>query len=351
MRRIGLLFLCSYLCQFVFAQTNKTINLHYFDEYVVEKNESFIPRATVDPNMISIDSNENIYLCNNNSVFKLNNDGEIVATISAYGRGPGELQSINACTIHERYLLVYDGEKREILFFNKDSLEYEFSHNYERNKRIRSIVSVKGMFIMLHRGSFSIKTPSLSIFQVNEDTLNITNGLNVPKYAYLSASTNGDGLTADNIGNIYYSYLSYPTVWRYNIYKGIVEEINIVTNSYEGFKESEIKRLRNDHIAHIEYNFTNSRVMGLHMLTNNILVRHIEHGNLVEGEDAEIYIDFIDLNTNFLIGSKRIRKRIVFIHDEMIYLEKDEEEVSQKYDRAKIGEDVALFDIYKVEIK
>ena len=61
-------------------------------------------------------------MCTEKYIYKFDKYGNLNSLYNVYGKGPGELQIVNSCTIIGKKLIVNDNEKRELIIFDKDSL-------------------------------------------------------------------------------------------------------------------------------------------------------------------------------------------------------------------------------------
>jgi len=310
------------------------------ESYSIIKDSVFVLEI---PISIVSDEELNLYLCFKNSIIKLNSEGEITTIRRAYGRGPGELHSVLTCSIDSNFLFVYDDEKKELMKFSKDDLDF-IDVRITGRDRIKFITSYNDNVYLLNKSAFVNTISALSVYRgkefIKEDI-----DIDIPKYSYLGATRNGGGMTISQYsGYLYYSYLPYPYIWIFNPQTGESKKINIQSDSYKGIDESDVQRLGNDHVGHISYSFSISRVMGLYFVEPNFIVQMTEHGNPWDEQPVSVTLDIYE-ESQGKVDSFESDSRVVMTNGNKLYLNPDWDRVLTEYDNASSGQRIELFEV------
>ncbi len=292
-----------------------------------------------------LDNDGDLFLCTENSIYKYDKYGNLNSLHNAYGRGPGEFQIVNSCTIMGKKLIVNDNQKRELIIFDKDSLKYLNGKTFKKN-RIRSLVASDSTFYSLNQSSFGYRTNALSEFDINLNEEKILNSP-VPEFAYVGSTRNGGGITISNNGNIYFGFIVSPVIWKFDTHSSKLFQFEVLTDDHKVLDPKIVSSFGNDHMKHIPYTFSISRMMGLFFVEPNLILRVTEHGNPWKDEQVKLVADFIN-DTGELITTLEIPNRIKFAFGNHIYIERDSKEILNAYDNAPHGNLVQIFNKYKI---
>lgn len=339
--------LCLVLCLITIPTLGQSFNIQENGYFELQKSGEYFLEI---PISMEMSKSGELFLCNSNSIFKFGKDGNLLAKREAYGRGPGEMQVVYDCTLTNDTLVVFDGEKREFLFFDSSDLSYLSSLNSQRIRPSKFEIHNKKIY-GIEKNSFGSKNqPILRVMDFSSDETEFSSvESSVAEYAYIGSTRDGGGITKDNNGNIYYSLLSYSKIWGFNTENGAFFEFDAKSDLYVPFDISDVRKMGRDHTKHIAYTFSISRVSNLFHVTVNqeYIVQMVEHGNPWKNEEVSIQLNFVNLNGK-LISSNIVEERVAFSNKSNLYTLIDWNKVLSNFDEAKQGDKIKILKKYNI---
>ena len=355
MRRIrGLLFL---IALFINPILNAQVSFKNEGSYsiVVDEDRYVLPPLL----KAKVDEDGNLFYCDMQMVLKFNPEGVFEKKISPIGRGPGEFEVLIDCDISENYLVVFPFNQFKVIYFNLKDLSFSHEVNV-RNIRSRNLAPLNdSTFFLLSDVEREVTKPAISQFgNLNSRVLKERPIKDTPPMAYVGNTTDGGGIVTDNQYSVYYTYVSYPSVWKYDVLKG---ETRVFEDTPEYFEKSSIEELNrlkepNNHLYYGGYMYTKSRTTDLFIFDQSLVLQTIDVGNPWEtgSYDRDKVIKYIEVwkddGEKLHTGLEApMNLQLAFTLKELMYF-KTKTAFSEAASKLNKGDRLTLFEIYSLQL-
>tara|TARA_R110002124_G_scaffold134129_1_gene296763 strand:- start:14808 stop:15893 length:1086 start_codon:yes stop_codon:yes gene_type:complete len=347
------LIVTSLLMMLFFFQGHATaqFSLKKVSSYAIEINDDFLL-----PQLLKgvMDRSGEFYYCDLTTVLKFDNKGVFINKIAPIGRGPTEFETLIDCNVTDSYLVVFPFNEFRVLFFNKSDLTFSHEFSLESNRSRRFTTIDDSLFITFNDVSYQESSKVLSLYDI-EDGYFINSHIDNPEMAYVGNTSNGGGVISTN-GEIFYSFISYPGIWKYEIETGSIEYFDEKPDYFKSSEVHELEDLKipNDHRYYRGYMFSKSRSEGIFLLGEDKIVQMIATGNPWESgrfDSSKIryFLEIWDTNGNKLASKIPTpeNSKIAFIKGSSIYFS-NKTAFSEESDKLKKGENLELFSVYEL---
>ena len=307
------------------------------------------------PSNMALDIPVNIQISNDGTIFWgeknriltfVENGKKRVNIFESKGRGPGEILSASYYQVYNSdHFALLDNSQAKITVFDSSK-----SHLYDvplSNMRTKKFVALNNStFATFNTAVYKKDIPAISLH--NKDGKLIHQWGKIPYYALLQSNRNGGGVTKDENGNIYYSFLGGYKIWKVNTETGDMTTFSQKPFYFDGVNREDIDKSHNNLKALIEYSFKVSRVTGLFFMQPNLILQQIDDGNPWEGEKVQKYLEIWNTEGKKL-GQAELSHMIACIKDNNIYVFADTP--SKLIKNASKDSTTKLFEIYRLEKK
>lgn len=265
----------------------------------------------------TVTGNENIVIwVQHNALIFFSHDGKLIKKIETIGSGPGEFRNITYAVVQENLLHVFESSLNKILIYRLKDLELidEVRINVH-NSRIFT-VDLKGNYYFQHIHIPHSNVTSFSVF--NSSGEKIDEFGEVPIYGALSWNLLGGGITANDEGNVYYSYFGDPNIYQFD--KSIRQVLKIGNNS-DYFKiadETQIKTMIGDTDQLIRYAFTVSRPVAM-FYNDGYIFQVVEDDHPWSGKPIKYFLEIWDEENKKVTEPIPLKSRFIFFGNGYLY--------------------------------
>lgn len=340
------------LIAFIFNMSSKAqFSINQIGDYSIEINTEYILPQLLKAVM---DEDGNLFYCDLTKVLKFNRNGIFIKELTTNGRGPGEFQTLIDCDVTNNYLIVFPFNEFRVLFYNKTDLKYshEFSLESFRSRKFTTIRD--SLFITFNDVSFGESSKALSFYDINIKHF-LGAYVNTPNMAYVGNTSTGGGVIANN-KEVFYSYISYQGIWKYDLKTGKTKYFDSAPDYFEesDFNELLALKIPQDHRYYRGYMFEKSRSEGIYFLGRDKIIQMIATGNPWESGSFDqsmikYFLEIWDRDGNKLASKIPTpnNQRVEFVYNSKIYFNTGVS-FSEKSENLVNGEELKLFEIYEV---
>lgn len=328
--------------EFIYPQSSNSskLFLEKVDEYSISISED---QVLGNPTSIRFDNSRLLWGEKSNAYF-FDSNGTLLQSAEFKGRGPGEiLAGMDYQILNDGRIFILDFEQYKISVFDSVfNLVKDIPINKLNSKQIEVIND--STFFTFNDLIFQRAEAAVTLFNNNGEIKGEWG--KTPEYALLQDVRNGGGITSDNQGNIYYSYLGGHKLWKLNTYTGQIDVFDHKPDYFIEADPEKISSLGTNISEIISYSFQVSRVSGLFFLEPNYIIQQIDTGNPWEGEDTRIFLEIWNTDGNKLASKLEINHWIADVEGENIYVLRDTAtNLLSKLDEKRKA---TIFDIYNL---
>ena len=232
------------------------------------------------------------------------------------------------------------------------SYSHEFSLESYSSRKFTT--ARDSLFITLNDVNYDQSAKTLSVYDIDAKQFLKAN-IDSPEMAYVGNTSGGGGIIATE-KEVFYSFVSYPGIWKYNLKRGVSKYFNSVPDYFEesDFKELESLKRPNDHRYYRGYMFKKSRSEGIYFLGKDKIVQMIATGNpwksgSFNNSEIEYVLEIWDREGK-KIASKiptPNNQRIEFTQGDNIYFNTGKL-FSEESESLSEGNELRLFEVYKM---
>tara|TARA_R110002096_G_scaffold97694_15_gene217768 strand:+ start:6967 stop:7983 length:1017 start_codon:yes stop_codon:yes gene_type:complete len=333
------------------SESKAQFSFEKISDYTIKIDENFILSSFLKGVM---DKEGNIFYCDLTRILKFNSNGEFQKEIAPSGRGPGEFQTLIDCNVTENYLVVLPFNEFRALFFNKSDMSYSHEFSLESFRSRKFAIAEDSLLITINDVSYGQTDKTLSVYDIDDKQFLGAN-VDTPEMAYVGNTSEGGGLIAKST-EVFYLYISYPGIWRYNFKTGASKYYNSVPDYFEesNFKELGSLKIPNDHRYYRGYMYNKSRSEGIYFLGKDKVVQMIATGNpwksgSFNNSEVKYYLEIWDTQGNKLASKVPTpnNQRIEFTHGDNIYFNTGEL-FAEESESLPVGSKLSLFEVYKM---
>lgn len=255
--------------------------------------------------------------------------GSLLNQTMKSGRGPGEYQKASSYSCDDKSVSfsVLDQSLSKISFFRYEENEQTYLFDYEfiiPSNRPKNFTYTNTFFVTLNElMNPELETPAITIY--SKDGNKIKTIGEIPINANLQFYIGGGGgITKDNLGNIYYSYLGDHKIWKWNSEEDIISVFNQKPSYFVSPDSLKVTTKFNSAIEIIRYAYEITRVTGLFFVEPDLIIQQLEPDNyLKEGAQQNVLIEVFDTQGSKKYTSIKLPNTIAFTTGELIYIPVD----------------------------
>lgn len=170
----------------------------------------------------------------------------------------------------------------------------------------------------------------------------------IPYYAKLQEYRDGGGITKDDKGNIYYSYLGGYKIWKIDPKTNKVSVFSDKPAYFDEANRDKLKRADNNQSINplMAYSFTISRVSGLYFLEPDVIIQQIDDGDPWKKEKVNSYLEIWNTNGKKIASKIEIPQWIAGVRERKIY--SYAESATKLIKKSDKQATLKVFDVYKL---
>ncbi|MTI87647.1 MAG: 6-bladed beta-propeller [Balneolaceae bacterium] len=185
----------------------------------------------------AMDDDGSLYYCDLQNILVFDDTGKFIRKAEQIGRGPGEFQTLINCKTSGNYFAVLPFNEFKAILYERDGTDHlELTLKNFRTKNFTLIND--SLFVTINEVGYGESDKALAIYDISSNT-HLGAIHDTPPMAYVGKYVDGTYITSD-AENVYFSYLSYPGIWRYSISN---QEIDYWSSTPDYFIESDISEL------------------------------------------------------------------------------------------------------------
>ncbi|MTI87343.1 MAG: 6-bladed beta-propeller [Balneolaceae bacterium] len=256
-------------------------------------------------------------------------DGKYINFQEHKGRGPGKFSGAThyICGPSDSLLILDTAGSKIISFnYNPEEKRYELSHEFKFPLHgARKFAYTQNAFFTLNENP--LKRTGLSAITGYTNTGDkINEAGSIPYAASLQSYIIGSGgITTDNKGSIYYSYLGSHKVWKWDSHSDSVTTLNHKPSYYTGSDSTELRLINSNTSAmdEIRYAYAISRVTGLFHAEPNLIIQQFEPDNYLEGAKQKVMLEIWSTEGKKIHSAVQAPNVISFTKKDLIYIPVD----------------------------
>ncbi|MBO6795191.1 MAG: 6-bladed beta-propeller [Balneolaceae bacterium] len=344
------------LINIVFSSSiNAQLKLSASDTYsiIIDDSKYLLPQL----HKASFSKDGDLFYCDLNQILKFDSKGNFVVSISPMGRGPGEFQVLADCITTNSHLVVLPYNEFKLILYSLNDLTFieEYNLGSIRARRVEALSD--SAFAIQHDAEKSQYSSAITYLKIKQNGKMHSQPINViPEMGYVGSTTFFTGGLATIDNTIFYNYVSYHEITKFNIDTESGHTLNDKPQNFNISFIDELNELKQpfDHRYYRGYMYSRSRSMGL-FSTDSLLIQQIEYNNPWEGGtfDSSVIersLEFWDVSSSQkIIGGLSVDdKRLQIVQNNKFYFNSGLK-FSEESAKIQNGNRLVLFDIYLLE--